>query len=47
MQQPKLRDKTQRVGYELYPLGNIPTTVIKEIGKWIAYNFCIGKSDKV
>lgn len=45
MQRPKLRDKTQRAGYELYPLGNIPTTVIKEIGRWIAYNFCIGKSD--
>ncbi len=45
MQPPKLRDKGQRKGYELYSLGTIPPTTINNFGKWIVYNFCIGKDD--
>lgn len=46
MQRPKLRDsgKTSK-SYELYPLGNVPDNVICNIGKWMVYNFAVGKSD--
>lgn len=45
MQPPKLRDKRKGKVNEPYPFGNIPDKVIKEIGKWMAYNFAVGKAD--
>lgn len=45
MQRPKLRDNKARKIYELYPLGNIPDGVICKIGKWMVYNFAVGKHD--
>lgn len=45
MQRPKLRDNKQKKIYELYPIGNIPDAIICEIGKWMVYNFAIGKTD--
>lgn len=42
---PKLRDGNSSRVYELYPLGDIPNNTICEIGKWIVYNFAVGKSD--
>lgn len=45
MQRPKLRDNKGKEAFELYPLGHIPNEIIYEIGKWMTYNFAIGKSD--
>ena len=39
MQRPKLRDNKSKKTYELYPLGDVPDSVICKIGKWIVYNF--------
>jgi hypothetical protein len=45
MQRPKLRDNQGKEPFELYPLGQIPDSVIVEIAKWMAYSFAVGKSD--
>lgn len=45
MPRPKLKDSHHSKTYELYPLGNIPDDVIKRIGKWVVYNFSVGKAD--
>ena len=45
MQRPKLRDNKGKKLFELYPLGQMPETIICEIAKWMAYNFAIGKAD--
>lgn len=45
MQYPRLRDSKKRTKKEDYPLGEIPNSVIKRIGKRIAYAFAVSKSD--
>lgn len=45
MQYPRLRDNKKRTGKDHYSLGEIPSAVIKDIGKWVAYSFAVGKSD--
>jgi hypothetical protein len=45
MQRPKLRDNKARKVYELYPIGAVPDNIIKAIGKWMVYNFAVGKHD--
>lgn len=45
MHRPKLRDNKTKKVYELYPLGDVPENVICTIGRWIVYNFAVGKSD--
>jgi hypothetical protein len=45
MQRPKLRDNIKKGPFELYPIGQIPDGVIYSIGKWMTYNFAVGKSD--
>ena len=44
MQRPKLKDSKNKT-YELYPLGQIPDNVVRNIGKWIVYYFAVGKTD--
>lgn len=45
MSYPRLRDGKHRFRNEPYALGVIPNDVVYEIGKWIAYNFAVGKRD--
>lgn len=45
MQRPKLRDNKGKKLFELYPLGQIPNSMIYEIAKWMTYNFAVGKAD--
>ena len=45
MQRPKLRDNQGKGPYELYPLGQVPDSVIVNIAKWMTYHFAVGKSD--
>jgi hypothetical protein len=45
MQRPRLRDNRGKGPFELYPLGQIPDEIIYEIGKWMTYNFAVGKAD--
>lgn len=44
-QRPKLRDNNLLKLYELYPIGDIPDKVIENVGKWIVYNYAVGKKD--
>lgn len=45
MQPPKLKDSKKKLTNDLYPLGEFPKDNILSIGKWIVYNFAVGKSD--
>lgn len=45
MIKPRLRDSKNLITHELYPLGQIPDTIIKKIGAYIVYLLAIGRSD--
>lgn len=45
MQHPKLRDSKRKKTSDLYPLGEIPDSVVYEIGKRIIYYYTVGKKD--
>lgn len=45
MQKPRLKDNRKDLPYEPYPLGQIPNQVVYNIGKWLVYNYSVGKTD--
>ena len=45
MDRPRLRDNKGARQFELYPLGQIPHTIICEFGKWFTYKFLVGNRD--
>jgi len=45
MEHPKLRDSKRLLTHEPYQINEIPTEVIKKIGKSIIYMLCIGRND--
>lgn len=45
MEHPKLRDSKRLLTKELYPINEIPTSVIRLIGKRIIYMLCVGYKD--
>ena len=45
MQPPKLRDNKSQRQFELYPLGELPESAIKIIGKMLVYRYLVGQRD--
>jgi hypothetical protein len=45
MQRPRLRDNKGKRQFELYPLGQIPSDVICEMGKYFTYQYSVGAKD--
>lgn len=45
MEHPRLRDSKRLLTHELYPINEIPESVIKLIGKQFVYMLCVGRKD--
>ena len=45
MEKPRLRDSNRLHSHELYPIGEIPASVIRSIGASIVYLLYTGRSD--
>ena len=45
MQRPRLRDNKGKRQFELYPLGQIPSHMICEMGKCLTYQYLVGNKD--
>lgn len=45
MKHPKLRDSNRLLTRELYPINEIPSHVVKLIGRKLVYMLCVGHKD--
>ena len=45
MQKPRLRDGNKKTSIELYPIGQLPSKALVEIGKAIAYKIAVCQTD--